>query len=121
MGTGAWSVVSGGTGTFSDNTDPDATFTADAYGTYVLRWSISNGTCTASTADVTVNYYQAPTTASVGADQSHCATLTSTSLGGNTWLLVLVHGQSFLVVQVHSLLRLQEIQTSLQTVMLPMC
>ncbi|MBK7175113.1 MAG: hypothetical protein IPH84_18270 [Bacteroidales bacterium] len=44
MGTGAWSIVSGGTGTFSDNTDPDATFTADAYGTYVLRWSISNGT-----------------------------------------------------------------------------
>ncbi|MBK7175124.1 MAG: hypothetical protein IPH84_18325 [Bacteroidales bacterium] len=84
VGTGAWSVVSGGTGTFSDNTDPDATFTADAYGTYVLRWSVSNGTCTASTADVTVNYYQAPTTASVGADQNHCATLTSTSLGGNT-------------------------------------
>ncbi|MBK7175109.1 MAG: hypothetical protein IPH84_18250 [Bacteroidales bacterium] len=84
VGTGAWSVVSGGTGTFSDNTDPDATFTADAYGTYVLRWSISNGTCTPSTADVTVNYYQAPTTASVGADQNHCATLTSTGLGGNT-------------------------------------
>ncbi|KAF0204275.1 MAG: hypothetical protein FD170_593 [Bacteroidetes bacterium] len=84
VGTGAWSIVSGGTGTFDDTTDPDAIFTADAYGTYVLRWTISNGVCTPSTADVTVNYYETPTTATVGATQNHCGTLTSTGLGGNT-------------------------------------
>ncbi|MBK7030042.1 MAG: tandem-95 repeat protein [Bacteroidales bacterium] len=84
VGTASWSIVSGGTGSFDDNTDPNAVFTADAYGTYVLRWSITNGTCAASTDDVTLNFYQAPTTASVGDDQNHCATLTSTGLGGNT-------------------------------------
>ncbi|MDY0102091.1 MAG: hypothetical protein RBS07_04080, partial [Lentimicrobium sp.] len=83
-GAGAWSIVSGGTGSFDDNTDPDAIFTANAYGTYVLRWSISNGFCTPSTADVTVNYYATPTTATVGVTQNHCGTITSTGLGGNT-------------------------------------
>ncbi|MBK7030044.1 MAG: hypothetical protein IPH45_12900 [Bacteroidales bacterium] len=82
VGTGAWSVVSGGTGTFSDNTDPDATFTADAYGTYVLRWSISNGTCTPSTADVTVAFFEA-ITSNAGSDQNLC-NASFTFLVGNT-------------------------------------
>ena len=30
VGTGAWSIVSGGTGTFTSNTAANATFTADA-------------------------------------------------------------------------------------------
>ena len=84
VGTGAWSIVSGGTGTFSLPTSGGSTFTADAYGTYVLRWTISNGTCTPSTADVTVNYYETPTTASVGSTQNLCGTLVSLPLGGNT-------------------------------------
>ena len=53
-------------------------------GTYVFRWTISSGTCTPSTADVTVNYYATPTTATVGGTQNRCGTLTSLSLGGNT-------------------------------------
>src|SRR5207248_720435 len=56
-GTGAWSIVSGGTGTFSNGADRSSTFTADAYGIYTLRWTISNGTCTTATAD-TIKYYQ---------------------------------------------------------------
>src|SRR5208337_4466846 len=83
-GTGAWSIVSGGTGTFSAPASGNSTFTANAYGTYVLQWTISNGTCTPSTADITVNYYQTPTTATVGATQNLCDMLTSTGLGGNT-------------------------------------
>ncbi len=83
-GTGAWSIVSGGTGTFSASGTGSSTFTANAYGAYVLRWTISNGTCTASTADVTVNYYATPTTATVGAAQNLCGTLVSNALGGNT-------------------------------------
>ncbi|MFN5786034.1 MAG: beta strand repeat-containing protein, partial [Flavobacteriia bacterium] len=83
-GTGLWSIVSGGTGTFSSASSGTSTFTANAYGTYVLRWTISNGTCAASTADVTVNYYQTPTTATVGSTQNICGSLVSASLGGNT-------------------------------------
>lgn len=83
-GTGSWSIFSGGTGTFSSSTAPNATFTADAYGTYVLRWTISNAPCTPSTADVTVNFYQTPTIASVGPNQTICSTLTSNALGGST-------------------------------------
>ena len=84
IGTGAWSIVSGGTGTFSAGSSGSSTFTADAYATYVLRWTISNGTCTASTADITVNYYATPTTATTGSDQDICGTLLSNALGGNT-------------------------------------
>ncbi|NVO20837.1 MAG: gliding motility-associated C-terminal domain-containing protein, partial [Bacteroidetes bacterium] len=83
-GTGAWSIVSGGTGTFSNAASGSSTFTADAYGAYVLRWTISNGVCTASTDDVTVTYHQTPTTATVGATQNLCGVLVSAALGGNT-------------------------------------
>ncbi len=55
-GTGTWSIVSGGTGSFSSINSGTSTFTADAYGTYVLRWTVSNSPCTASTADVTVTF-----------------------------------------------------------------
>src|SRR5205085_62630 len=84
VGTGAWSQFSGpGTTTFSDASDPSSTATASVVGTYVYRWTITNGTCTSS-ANVTVNYYATPTTATVGATQNLCGTLTSASLGGNT-------------------------------------
>jgi len=36
--TGVWSIVSGGTGTFDDESLYNATFTADGAGTYVLKW-----------------------------------------------------------------------------------
>jgi hypothetical protein len=84
VGTGAWSIVSGGTGTFSNSSSPNATFTANAYGTYVLRWTISNGTCTPSSANMTVNYYATPTTAAITTTPlNYCGTLTSGSLGAN--------------------------------------
>jgi len=59
VGTGAWSVVSGpstSTSQFSSLSNPLATFTpAGGSGTYVVRWTISNGACTASTADLTIS------------------------------------------------------------------
>ncbi|MFN5877429.1 MAG: PKD-like domain-containing protein, partial [Flavobacteriales bacterium] len=83
-GTGLWSIVSGGTGTFSSASSGTSTFTANAYGTYVLRWTISNGTCAASTADVTVNYYQTPTTVSVSPTTgTYCGTVTLIAANGN--------------------------------------
>ena len=41
-----WTQVSGiGTITFTDATSPSTSITADLYGTYVLRWTETNGTC----------------------------------------------------------------------------
>ncbi|MBS1231275.1 MAG: C-terminal target protein, partial [Bacteroidetes bacterium] len=85
-GTGSWSIVSGTGGSVITPTDPSSTFTGTAGTTYVLRWTISNSPCPASTDDVTVTFGQNPTVANAGADQtgeSMCG-LTSTTLAGNT-------------------------------------
>ncbi|TDD94128.1 beta strand repeat-containing protein, partial [Flavobacterium cellulosilyticum] len=85
IGTGAWSTVSGpGTVTFSNSASASSTATVSASGQYIFSWTISNGTCIPSSANVTVNYYATPSTATVGATHNLCGTLTSTSLGGNT-------------------------------------
>jgi uncharacterized protein (TIGR02145 family) len=56
-GTGAWSIVSGpSSGSFSASTSPTSTFTANTYGTYVLRWTVSNAPCADASATVTVNF-----------------------------------------------------------------
>lgn len=53
--TGEWSVVSGGTGTFSDKTDPNATFThTGGDGPIVLRWTVSKPPCAPAHADVVI-------------------------------------------------------------------
>jgi hypothetical protein len=54
---GTWSIVSGGTGTFSPNADtPNATFThTGGRGPVVLRWTVTNGACAPSTADLMAN------------------------------------------------------------------
>jgi gliding motility-associated-like protein len=63
VGTGVWTRVSGPTGataTFSPSaSDPDATVTVSAYGSYSFRWTVTNGTCT-SYASVSVNFVQQP-------------------------------------------------------------
>ncbi|PKQ61462.1 hypothetical protein BZG01_19260, partial [Labilibaculum manganireducens] len=85
VGIGSWSQVSGpGTTTFSDVNSGGSTASASEYGIYLYRWTISNGTCTSSKADVTVTYFQKPSIASVGDNQDNCNNLTSMSLGGNT-------------------------------------
>jgi len=53
IGTGTWSVVSG-TGTFTNINDPATTVTGLSAGANVLRWTITNGACPASTDDVTI-------------------------------------------------------------------
>ncbi|MCB0790174.1 MAG: proprotein convertase P-domain-containing protein [Flavobacteriales bacterium] len=58
-GTGAWSVVSGpslNASQFINSASPTSDFVADGGpGTYVLRWTISNGSCTPETDDVAID------------------------------------------------------------------
>ncbi|WP_157490604.1 beta strand repeat-containing protein, partial [Flavobacterium succinicans] len=49
VGTGAWSIISGPNTSltqFSNVSNPLATFSPSASGTYVLNWTITNGSCT---------------------------------------------------------------------------
>jgi gliding motility-associated-like protein len=59
VGTGTWSKVSGpGNATFSpDANTANAIVTVTAYGTYTFKWTVANGTCSAS-ANVTVVFIQ---------------------------------------------------------------
>src|SRR5262249_60131645 len=82
-GAGLWSKVSGpGTVTFGDATVATTTATVSAPGIYVLRWTISNGSCPDSSDDVQVTYDAAPTTAAAGLDQTVCGLVAT--LAGNT-------------------------------------
>ena len=79
--TGTWTQVSGiGTITFTDANSPTRNITADLYGSYVLRWTETNGTCTQSD-DVTIDFNEDPTGLSAGTDQDLCGVLTTTLTG----------------------------------------
>ncbi|MDN5203269.1 PKD domain-containing protein [Fulvivirgaceae bacterium BMA10] len=96
VGTGQWTQVSGpAVATITNNLDPNTTVSianATEAGVYVFRWSISNGTCPPSTADITIDFGTAP----VAAD-AHTGSGTNTdetcgtvfTLQGNTPLNVL--------------------------------
>ncbi|MEI2750128.1 MAG: PKD-like domain-containing protein [Ferruginibacter sp.] len=72
VGTGAWSVVSGpntSLAQFSSTTNPTATFTrAGGAGTYQLRWTITNGTCT-SQSTVNIVFSNPPTAPNISFNQ----------------------------------------------------
>jgi hypothetical protein len=81
-GTGAWSMTSGiGNIEFGSISDPTTTATASLYGTYVLRWTITNSTST-SFDEVTYNYRLNPT-ASITPDPATMHVGGSISLNGN--------------------------------------
>ncbi|MBL0048747.1 MAG: gliding motility-associated C-terminal domain-containing protein [Bacteroidetes bacterium] len=86
-GTGQWSIVSGAGGAFALNTNPTTTFTGTLGTTYVLRWTISNAPCAASSDDVTITFNANPSVAAAGADQVLNCNATSTSLSANTPLV----------------------------------
>src|SRR5204863_4320210 len=91
IGSGAWTKVSGpGTVTFGSASVNNTTATVSAAGVYVLRWTISNGVCVASSDTVQMTYDAAPTTAIAGADQNVCglvATLAGNApvIGSGAW------------------------------------
>ncbi|MDI6050811.1 T9SS type A sorting domain-containing protein [Flavobacterium sp. XS2P24] len=61
-GSGAWTKISGpsGTVTFSNSTSGTSTATVPSLGTYVFRWTVTS-TCGTSSADITVTYLDANT------------------------------------------------------------
>ena len=89
IGTGLWTIISGGTGTFADSANSASSFTADSFGTYKLKWTISNPPCAASDSSINITFVQNPTVADAGVDQKGIAMcgLTNTTLAGNTPLI----------------------------------
>lgn len=60
-GSGLWTLVSGpGKAVFNpDPGSPDVTVTVTLYGTYIFRWTVTDGVCSGS-ADITVTFYSPP-------------------------------------------------------------
>ena len=90
IGQGFWTLVSKTPVTLPTPTiqNPQVATTnitgLDASGSYVFRWTISNGPCTVSFDDVTVNVPDpAPTTSNAGIDQTICNG-TAANIFGNT-------------------------------------
>jgi|GEM_PF-2520311 len=75
IGIASWSASPGG-GSFSSMTDPNATFSGSNGVTYTLVWSISNGSCAASSDSTIITFEQLPTIANAGADETICVTAT---------------------------------------------
>ncbi len=71
-GNGVWSKVSGPTCTISNVNSPTSGITGMTPGTYVFRWTASNGSCSELTDDVTILNNYPPTTAAAGADIRVC-------------------------------------------------
>jgi gliding motility-associated-like protein len=84
IGTGSWTLTSGpGVASFSNVNSGGSTATVDAEGRYVFTWTISNGVCPSSSADINVDFLIAPVMPAAS-DQTECAlspiqTLTATA------------------------------------------
>ncbi|MDX2173136.1 MAG: gliding motility-associated C-terminal domain-containing protein [Bacteroidota bacterium] len=80
IGTGNWSVVSGGASVVSP-TNYNSSVTGLTTGTNILVWTISNGLCAVSSDTVQIIIDTIPTNANAGLDQNSCTS--STTLNGN--------------------------------------
>ena len=85
IGTGQWSFAVGGNpdglGVISDINSRTSLLTGTAGKSYILRWTISNGTCPSSASNVTINFQQTPTVSNAGVNQNFCGT--TVTLGAN--------------------------------------
>lgn len=89
--TGTWSVESG-SGTFADASNPTTTVSGLGVGDNVFKWTISNGTCTASFSEVTITRDASPSTADAGVSETVCETsislnASSPTIGVGEWSL----------------------------------
>ncbi len=93
---GTWTVVSGG-GVFADPNSPTTDVTGLTVGTYVLRWTLSNGLCSSSSDEVTIEVFDENNLAAdAGADQEICTPANTVTMAGSavispsvgTWTLL---------------------------------
>lgn len=82
-GSGLWSIISGGAGSFSDRGDPQAIFNGILCHSYVLRWTVSTS-CSSSFDEVTVMLNQVAISADAGPDVRISGGSVTTFLQGNT-------------------------------------
>ncbi|MFH0760026.1 MAG: FISUMP domain-containing protein [Bacteroidota bacterium] len=82
-GTGQWTILAGGAGTFSDTALPDARFTGQACSSYTLVWTVSTA-CAASSDTVNIRFEQTLIVANAGSDQIFQDGRTTTTLAANT-------------------------------------
>ena len=91
IGTGMWSVFSGGTGTFNPSASaPNATFThATGTGPVILQWTISSPPCAASSSDLEVDINPTPAAPTAGNTGPYAPgqtiTLTASTVVGATY------------------------------------
>ena len=82
-GTGLWTVTSG-SATITTPSSYNSGVTGVSAGTNAtLTWTISNGTCSASTSTVTLTNYATPTTSNAGSAIEQCNTSSFTLAGNN--------------------------------------
>jgi gliding motility-associated-like protein len=83
-GTGNWTQVSGpNTATITSPSSETTTMTGLVAGTYIFQWTISNAPCAASSDQVQIDIYDAPTIADAGTDQMVCSSAANTTMAGN--------------------------------------
>ncbi|TPG39212.1 gliding motility-associated C-terminal domain-containing protein [Flavobacterium pectinovorum] len=102
-GTGKWTRVSGpAAGSFSNDTSPTSIFTPNGAGTYVLRWTAVNLSCTAFD-DMTLVVDPLPSNSNAGTSITICEfqtlTLTANTPAVGTGLWTQVSGPSTVVFQ----------------------
>ncbi len=74
IGTGVWSKMSGpGAASFTTPNNPQTPVTVSAVGTYIFRWTETNGVCPSSTDAVTITFKPQPI-ANAGVDIDTCGT-----------------------------------------------
>lgn len=89
VGTGVWTKQSGpGTVTFADPTNPTTAATVSTYGTYVLKWTETNGNCSASN-DLMTAFFKLQPVANAGVNIDTCNVVAQLhafpSVGSGTW------------------------------------
>ena len=88
VGAGSWSRISGpNTPTITNSSSPTTTITGLATGTYVFRWTSSNGTCPSSQDDVSIAV-GVTNAGTLSGTQSICSGQTSqftSTVSGGTW------------------------------------
>ncbi|MFY0627530.1 MAG: T9SS type A sorting domain-containing protein [Reichenbachiella sp.] len=99
-GLGQWTIESGDNGYISDPDEFDSSFKGAPGETYTLQWTIKNGSCSESMDQVVLSFFEDPTIAIAGDDQSLCGA--QTTLAGNhpeiglgTWTVLSGTGGSF--------------------------